>query len=388
MAEVTLGLGIVGENVARLRGDRGLSQEALAEAAGLSRVAVQKIEGGATEPDGEIVSKLARALRASLRDLRRPVRPLRTVRFRAPRRIKGRDQILAEVSSWLDDYAWLERELPDELLGSRPLDLQGPTETPEGLATRARHSLRLGPGEIIRDICGLLEERARIKVLLLNRQTDTFFGLSVAAEDGGPAVVVNTWERISVERWIFTAAHEVGHLLLHPQAYDRSEVKQDDREEKEADRFASHFLMPDEVFETEWNERRGLNLLDRVLKVKRIFRVSYKTVLYRLVESGRESSDVWRLFQIQHKQRFKRTLRKTDEGAEALRAGEFRLNWGRSGEPAALIENDFVHDRLHGLVRRALERETIPLGRAAEILRIPLEDMRDLTADWTGPREP
>ena len=34
------------------------------------------------------------------------------------------------------------------------------------------------------------------------------------------------------------------------------------------------------------------------------------------------------------------------------------------------------------LVRRAVENETISLGRGAEILRKPLADMRELAASW------
>jgi Zn-dependent peptidase ImmA (M78 family) len=108
----------------------------------------------------------------------------------------------------------------------------------------------------------------------------------VAPGNGGPAVVVNTWDRISVERWIFTAAHELGHILLHREAYHRSMANEEEQEEKEADRFASHFLMPEESFESEWAQTRGLPLIARVLIVKRIYRVSYKTVLYRLHEHG------------------------------------------------------------------------------------------------------
>ena len=39
---------------------------------------------------------------------------------------------------------------------------------------------------------------------------------------------------------------------------------------------------------------RGRSLVVWVLKVKRIFRVSYKTVLYRAVKSGRETPSIWR----------------------------------------------------------------------------------------------
>jgi Zn-dependent peptidase ImmA (M78 family) len=61
---------------------------------------------------------------------------------------------------------------------------------------------------------------------------------------------------------------------------------EDAAQEKDADQFASHFLMPDDVFRSGWTEARGLPLFERVLKIKRIFRVSYRTVLYRLSEHG------------------------------------------------------------------------------------------------------
>jgi hypothetical protein len=45
------------------------------------------------------------------------------------------------------------------------------------------------------------------------------------------------------------------------------------------------------VFEKEWQNTRGLPFLDRILKVKRMFRVSYKTVLYRLAETMKPSDN-------------------------------------------------------------------------------------------------
>ena len=120
-----------------------------------------------------------------------------------------------------------------------------------------------------------------------------------------------------------------------------------------------------------------------MLKVKRMFRVSYKTVLYRLVETGRAARDVWPIFQRQHAQRLGKTLRKADE-PNPLKASEFSWNWSRAGEPEGVSEYDFLEDRLHRLVRMALERKAISLGRAAEILRISREDMRKRAADWAA----
>ncbi|HEX7423494.1 MAG TPA: XRE family transcriptional regulator [Terriglobales bacterium] len=371
---------VIGHNLARLRLDRDVSQDEVASKAGISRLALGKIERGDVVPRAATLDALAKALGTSAAELVTAVHPLHTVRFRAPK-VKGRQQILAEVSRWLEDYCWLEGELKEAK--RFPLDkLRSERTKPEVLARRVRAEMGLDPKEPIRDICGLLGDHG-IKVLLLDKKSDAFFGLSVSEGDGGPAVVVNTWERISVERWIFTSAHELAHLLLHQGEYSRDESEEPKAAEHEADTFASHFLMPEAAFASEWDDTSGHPLIDRVLKVKRMFRVSYKTVLYRLVESGRASRDVWQAFQRQHAQRFGKTLSKVDE-PNRLKASEFAWNWNCAGEPEGVSKYDFLEDRLYRLVRTAMERKVISLGRAAEILRISREDMRQRAADWSA----
>lgn len=372
----------IAANIARLRLDRQLTQDDLAAKARLSRVALGKIERGEVIPRARTLDALAKALAVPVGDLVTPVRPLESVRFRAQARIHAREQILAEVSKWLDAYAGLEADLnerqPFRFEEATPKSRGGPKK----VAQAARHAAGLGAEEPVRDICRLLEENG-VKLLLLETHRDSFFGLSVGARDGGPAVIVNTWDRISVERWIFTAAHELGHLLLHPTEYQRNATELPGQAERQADAFASEFLMPAAAFDVEWDATRGHPLLMRVLKVKRLFRVSYKTVLYRLVESGREPSDIWRTFQRQHRDRFGKTLRKTDE-PEALEKSEFAWNWSRAGEPAGLIPHDFGDNRLARLVRRGLEQRRISLGHAAGILRLTREEMRAQAREW-GP---
>ena len=345
----TAGTSSIAGNVARLRRDRQLTQEQLAAQAGLSRLALGKIERGAVVPRAETVAALAKVLAVSIGELVTPVRRLDNVRFRAGR-VHAREQILADVSRWLADYRQLEEELQDRVAFRFPAPVEG--SEPRARAQAARAAVDLRPEQPVRDICGLLEENG-VKLFLLETARDSFFGLSVG-KGGGPAVVVNTWDRISVERWIFTAAHELGHLLLHPSEYEREATEMPAEPEREADAFASEFLMPEAAFGAEWDATSGHPLLVRVLKVKRIFRVSYMTVLYRLVETGRETSDVWRGFQRQHRQHFGKTLRRIEE-PQALQKSEFTWNWRRSGEPAGLSEHDFVEDRLSRLVRRAVE---------------------------------
>ena len=371
----------IGANVARLRLDRQLTQEVLAVKAGVSRVELGKIERGGVVPRARTLAELAKALAVPVGELVTAVRPLESVRFRAKAKVNAREQILAIVSKWLDAYSRLEGDLDER----QPFGFALPSNqrvVPKEAARDARESAGINQDEPVRDICGLLEEHG-VKLLLLETKRDSFFGLSVGERDGGPAVVVNTWDRISVERWIFTAAHELGHLLLHPLEYQRDATELPMQAEREADAFASEFLMTEKAFEAEWNTSRGRSLLLRVLKVKRIFRVSYKTVLHRLVESGRETADVWRAFQGQHRGYFGKTLRRTEE-PEALKKSEFAWNWTRSGEPAGLSEHDFIQDRLSRLVRRAIEDERISFGRAAEILGVTREEMRKQAREWSG----
>ncbi len=72
---------------------------------------------------------------------------------------------------------------------------------------------------------------------------------------------------------------------------------------------------------------------------------------------------------------------------EALARDAFRAGFPEdraATEPEHLSPVDFPGDRLARLVRRAVEGGQISLGRAAEILRISLQDMRDLSASWVG----
>lgn len=370
-------------NLRRLRDARGLSQAELAEQAGLSRVGYRKVELGESSPRASTLQEIARALGVNLGALLRPVPQLSLVRFRSRKRLNSREQVLAQVADWLQNFCQLE-----ELLGDRkPFALAKLTTRghapahPAALARAARKALELDEVEPIRDICGLLES-AGVKVFSINIASDAFFGLSVAREDGGPAVVVNTWERIAVERWIFTAAHELGHLLLHLDAYDAADGGERTDEEKEADTFAAHFLLPAGAFDKEWAASAGAGFVDRVLKLKRMFRVSYKTVLYRLSENPAFGSQVWPTFQVQYLRRFGRTLQKADE-PDGLPADAFRASTERAAEePDGLSPADFAEDRLRLLVRHAVERDVITLARGAEILGVGVGEMRALASSW------
>ena len=377
----------IAANLRRLRKAHELTQAQLAGAAGLSLAAYRNLETRKSVPRVDTLQSLAGALDVPIQELVTPVPEFRAVRFRSFKRLKTREQILADVARWLSDFNDLEEILADrEEYRLKGFKWSGRRENrPIGAARWARKLFGLDGGEPVRDICGLLEANG-IKVRPVRVASDAFFGLSVGPADGGPAIVVNTWERISVERWIFTAAHELGHLVLHSQDYDIDEREEGRDSEREANLFAAHFLMPEEAFAREWEDACGLAFVDRVFKVKRIFRVSYRTVLYRLSEGLADKAELWRRFQVDFKRRSGKTLLKEDE-PEALAADAFRASLPESspaGEPEKLSQADFLEDRLSRLVRKAVEKSAITLSRGAEVLGLSLQEMRELSASWVG----
>lgn len=355
---------VLAYNVRLWRKQRHLTQAELAAAADISIQAVKKLESGSGKPRIGTLRAVSKALAVRVQDLLRPISELTAIRFRS-KRVKEsvRTFLLADVARRLEEYTFLEK-LTETSVASRLGELRElcTSEDLGGSAVRVRDYLGLAAKGSISDI-RLCLESAGIKVLVFDSRADGFFGLSVGEEDGGPAVVINTNSGISVERQVFSAAHEFGHLLLHPMAYDVGKSDEVEAEEKEADTFAGFFLMPEAAFEEAWQASKGLPGLDRVLKIKAIFGVSYKTVLYRLVGSGYVDDSVWARFNRAYQTRFGRKL-------------------GYKEEPFPLSPFVFSEERFQGLVRRALEDGEVSLDRAAELLRVPLEVMRQLYCSW------
>ena len=362
-------------NLHRLRTARRLTRKELAAKADLSRVVIREIERGAFVPLCTTLDDLAKALTVPIGDLVMPVRPLERVRFSARTRVHASEQVLATVSTWLDAYNQLEGSQRDKPSPFRfPSEALSRLRTPIETAQDARQAAGLGSVEPVSDLPRLLEENG-VKVLLMDPACDSLFGLSVGPHDRGPAVVVNGSIRVSVEGWIFAAAREFGHLLLHPSEYGQGYNEFPMRSAREADAFAIEFLMPDAAFAREWEKTSGDSLPERVLKVKRIFGVSYRMVLWRLLESGRATSDVWR--------RFHRQLCGT-VSPEPFRMDSSGWTWNVSEEPAGLSRNDFAANRLSWLVGWAVKRNTITLGRAAEILKMTREELRKRALQWVS----
>ena len=366
----------IGVNLRRFRRLEKWTQQYIAEKAGISRVAYRNIESGIAEPRSSNLHALAQALDVSVFDLTARIPKLESLRFRSFKSLTAqekaeREQIIVEVATWLNDFNDLENML-DERLIYQFKSMEFSHSTPEEAAGKARNKLELPCEKCIPDVCELLEQ-AGVKIFLLKSTMNRFFGLSVGESDNGPALAVNTDDSIPVERRIFTAAHELGHILLHRDSYISDQVQENQSQENEANSFAGYFLMPQDGFLQVWNENRGLHWVDSVLHTKRRFRVSYKTVLRRLVDMELTDSGIYREFINSYHGRYGKRLKFKEEA---------NLPEKKIDEPSFLDNADFMEDRLSRLVREALEKDLISISRGAEILNIGIGEMRERIREW------
>jgi Zn-dependent peptidase ImmA (M78 family)/DNA-binding XRE family transcriptional regulator len=378
----------VAQNLIKLRVANKFTQEYVADKAGISLLAYRNIESTKSKPNISSLEKIANFYNIDTSELLKENKSqIKKVRFRAleKKNIRKREDIIYEVSAWLEKYNNIVGilNLTDEFKYQLS-DLVNTTNDPIIMAKKVRERFGLSNGETVKDICNLIEFKAGIKILAKQFNSDSFFGLSAEDIFDGKIIVVNTWDRISVERRIFSIAHELGHILLHFNNIQEDLLSEDSTEEKEANTFASHFLMPQEDFISAWNKSTNCDFVDRVIRVKQIFRVSYQVVLYRLSEyikannvkdsKNIELFNVWKAFGISYRRKYgvkidwkKEIKSELDENSKELRA----------------LSNQFYSSgRLAELVKKAVDDEKIDIETAANILNVSPNEITTFQKIW------
>ena len=354
----------IATNMKLYRKRQGMNQTELATEAGLSPATIKNIETCKGNPSAKSLVDIASALGIQIRMLLAPAPDLTNIRFRSQKKLKNKKLIVAYIARWLKDYAFLE-DLMNDKKESSIEDLRACCAgmTPEEAAKETRRFLNIKENEPIADV-GEILEKLGIKVLNYKICVDGFYGLSVGEEDNGPAILINSDKGITTERKIFSAVHELAHLILHHGSYKTEENEATDKkEEGEANAFAGYFLMPDEAFKKKYNEYGGRGFVDRVFATRDYFRVSYKTVLFRLEKNGEKQ--LYKKFNILYKMQYKKTLSKY-------------------AEPNGLPDLEIEDDRFMRLARKAFEEEKISLSRCAEILDISIQEMNERIDSWSN----
>lgn len=375
-----MGLSDLSKNVRRFMKIKKLSIPQLAKECGLGTATLSNILNEKSSPNSSTLIKISTALGVSFSDLLAETPTLKTLRFRTnhkltAREIAERDQLQIDSAIWLKNYVNLE-ELTQNQIEYKFEKIT--TENPIEAAKEIRGMYNIQDEEPIYDILSLVED-AGIKLYLHDFNFQKTFGLSVNKEDGGPAIIVNNNESISVERKIFTIAHELGHLILHRNSFDGEVSEENEIEEKQANDFAAELLMPEKAFEKQWELHSGISWVEAVLQIKQYFRVSYKTVLSRLnsligdrFTPGFLYAEFSRLYRLKYHHDLKNHY-EPNSISELAPAKD---------EPKKISCFNFTEERFERLVRLAYEQEKITISRAAEMLSLSAESMRERIAEW------
>ena len=338
----------------------GLTKKAVADELKVSAVAVGQWESGTHPPRPDHVGNLAAVLNVPPAFLAggRPYARLElsAAHFRSLRRTPAHQRAKAIAFAeqvWELVYALEKRvQLP-------PVDLPGftagevSTELTDVDPTQAARALRqvweLGTTPISHMV-RLLEAHGLIVTMV------PFAGAATATVDAfstsqlpRPVVVLTPDRANDVYRHRFTAAHELGHLVLHGEA-----VPGDVMQEKAADIFAAEFLTPGRVISQELPSRMDLKALERLGQK---WGVSVESLVYRCREVGAVSDPAYR-----------RAFQRLNQ---LRRLGLFRPEPvdGYPGEIPIMINRAFALAEHNGLTMTALARElTVPLPRLRLLL--------------------
>lgn len=267
------------ERIKEAREARGYTLESFADALGKTRQAIAQFETGQTSPSGETLSHIialteqplaffvstpARSGHAGTvfwRSLKRMAQPHR-------KRISRRIQWSADICELVNEYI----EIPPLDIPLFEFDPDTSDEDDIELAAEfLRESWGLGISPID-DLGNLLESKGFI---LVREKVDCPDMDAVSSWINGRPYILLSSEVSSGPRDTYNLAHELGHIFLHALV----EINDNNLAaiEKQADRFASAFLMPREAFA---NEVFGTSI-EFFKELKKRWGVSIAAMAYR-----------------------------------------------------------------------------------------------------------
>lgn len=258
---------------------RELTKAELAEQIHVSAAAVGQYEAGASTPRADLLPLLASKLKVPVEFFAagRPLGRLdaANAHFRSLRSTRAKDRAKAAMHAeqvWELTYALEKRvRLPEVRLPEVP---EG--TTPSEAARILRQAWNIGPGPFPH-LAATIEAHGIVVTLtpLTNAAVTRVSAYSTDAL-GRPLIIVTPERAVSVSRYRFTCAHEVGHLLLHS-----SPLPGDRQQEREADEFAAELLTPKAEIEPLLPRSMRLATLDQL---SHSWGVSIESLIRRMAE--------------------------------------------------------------------------------------------------------
>jgi len=343
-----------GQRLKNARIMRGLSMEGLAMRAHqvVSKQTISKYEMGKMLPSSAVLIALANALEVSVDYLVRPFSiSLDHIEFRKKARqgAKSTAAIKEIVRDKVERYLEIENIL--SITTSYSYSLGEMTIKSEGdvvaAANRVKRDWQLG-NDGITNVIAMLEAH-QIKVIELDDAPSSFDGLSGFADHDKPIIVLNGGGAYTAERKRLTALHELGHIVMN---FDPALT--DKQREQMCNLFASEMLISKEIFTEILGDHRHDISLNEMRDIQRNFGISIDALMYKARHLGIISEPRYRYYCMMKNQKpdFKRQIQESHYALEKS-------------------------DRFQRLVYRALACDLISFSKAAALLEVTIEDVRE-----------
>ncbi len=274
------------------RSARGLTQEEVAKTSGVTQALLSKIENRLIEaPSGEVVDALSRALGFPTSFFLQKEDVLGLPHFHHRRRAKLGAKPLARIHAITNIRrmhvqrlltSW-EKDVPKPI---PQLNLEEAGITPTQVANRLREYWLLPRGPVT-DLTAIVESAGGI-VVSSDFGTALLDGISFRVPGLPPLFFMNS--QVPGDRFRFSLAHELGHMVMHGLPDD------DEKMESQADEFAASFLMPS----SDIRPYLSSVSLGKLGRVKAMWRVSIKALIRRSADLRLITSHQYKMLSIEY----------------------------------------------------------------------------------------
>ncbi len=326
---------------------RGFTQKALSDAiSGLSQSNLSKYEKGIGALSDETVERIMAYLNfpKSFLDLnigdnveyKHYRKKTSKISANDKKKIDRMISLIAYTFDWMSDML----ELPDFALGSYDLE-QG--ISPKDVARQVRRQCKLGTAPI-KDICKILEKNG-VFLYFWDCPYDDFDGVSLITDNGYHLIIVN--KNHSNDRLRWTIAHEAGHNLMHECTTFFLNEHRD--KEKEANEFASEFLMPESEV-----KRAFVGI---TMKRAAEFKTYWLTSIAAIIRRAKELGCI------------------TNEKYVQLRVEISRRHWNVKEPIEVYLDSPTVFDKMHDLIVNSLHYN---VENMVESMSIPADIVNEI----------
>ena len=336
---------MVGKNIRYYRLMKKMSQDALAQAVGVGKMAISNYESGKRNPDYETSRRLSSALGISLSQLMAQGNTGISIQHGAFRKqsvlTKSQQEvILGKADRYLERLYEAVSFIGDSALPVVPEYEQVPADDYETAGQHLRQILGLSPSGPVGNITDILENRGFI-ICPIDFRERGFSGIS-GIVNGRPFIAVNT--SMPAERQRFTLIHELAHLVFS--------FREDQKEERMVDGIAGAFLLPRVDILRELGPKRS-DIRGDLRYIQREYGISMAAIVMRAGQTGIITKAV-----------YENTMKWMS--ASGLRSDE---------QSGIIPEKTYF---LEQLTSRAVAEDEIGISKAAELLEMPLADVRRL----------